>query len=150
METVGCRSRASGSSRGYDNNHLKRDFPKAWKAAGIDVGLASGSWYLETGSGMGAVLNTAAALNAYTLSDRGTWRKFANRRDLRLLVEGEPRLFNQYGVTLVNPARFPHVRKDEAMSFIEWLTSPDGQQAIADYPGGGTPLFFPNYTGLAS
>jgi len=115
-----------------------------WKAAGIDLDQAKGPWYKDTGSGMGPALNTAAALNAYILADRGTWLSFKNRADLTLLVEGDQRLFNQYGVILVNPAKFPSVKKDWGQQFIDWVVSPDGQQAIADYKIDGQQLFFPN------
>ena len=116
-----------------------------WQDAGIDPKPFSGQWYRETGSGMGPTLNTAAAMEAYALTDRGTWLNFRNRGDLEILVEGDPKLFNQYGVMLVNPARHPHVKKDLGMRFIDWLTSPEGQQAIADYRINGEQLFFPNY-----
>ncbi|GAB4448995.1 MAG: extracellular solute-binding protein [Rhodocyclaceae bacterium] len=115
-----------------------------WKAAGVDLGKARGPWYRETGSGMGPALNTAASMNAYLVADRGTWLSFRNPRDLRILVEGDTRLFNQYGVMLVNPARHPHVKADAGRRFIDWLVSPEGQKAIAAYRVGGRQLFFPN------
>ena len=115
-----------------------------WKAAGIDIDQAKGPWYKDTGSGMGPALNTASALNAYILADRGTWLSFKNRGDLVTLVEGDQRLFNQYGVILVNPVRFPSVKKELGQQFIDWLVSPDGQQTIADYKIDGQQLFFPN------
>jgi len=120
-----------------------------WKEAGIDIGKEkadrnSGRWYKEIGQGMGAALNTASAANAYVLADRGTWLSFKNRGDLAILVAGDRRLFNQYGVMLVNPARHPHVKKEEGQSFIDWLISPAGQKAIADYKIAGQQLFFPN------
>jgi len=118
-----------------------------WKAAGI--GQPKGAWYRETGSGMGATLNTAAGMNAYALTDRGTWLSFRNRADLVVLVEGDKRLFNQYGVMLVNPAKHPHVKKEMGQRFIDWLISPAGQAAIAAYRIDGEPLFFPNYRALA-
>jgi tungstate transport system substrate-binding protein len=118
-----------------------------WKLAGIDVaGADRGPWYKEIGQGMGAALNTASAANAYVLSDRGTWISFKNRGDLVIGVEGDQRLFNQYGVILVNPAKHPHVKKDRGQAFIDWLTSPQGQGAIADYKIDGQQLFFPNAT----
>jgi tungstate transport system substrate-binding protein len=118
-----------------------------WKAANIDVaGADRGTWYKEIGQGMGAALNTASASNAYVLADRGTWIAFKNRDELVISVEGDRRLFNQYGVILVNPAKHPHVKKDEGQAFIEWLTSPEGQKAIADYKIEGQQLFFPNAT----
>jgi tungstate transport system substrate-binding protein len=115
-----------------------------WKAAGIDIAKEKGPWYRDTGSGMGPTLNTAAGMNAYTLSDRGTWLSFKNRADLIISVEGDQRLFNQYGVMLVNPARHPHVKKDLGQAFIDWLISSEGQKSIADYKIGGEQLFFPN------
>ena len=115
-----------------------------WKVAGIDIAKDKGPWYKEIGQGMGAALNTASASNAYVLADRGTWLSFKNRGDLVIAVEGDKRLFNQYGVMLVNPARHPHVKKEEGQSFIDWLISPAGQKAIADYKIAGQQLFFPN------
>jgi tungstate transport system substrate-binding protein len=118
-----------------------------WKIAGIDVaGADRGAWYKEIGQGMGAALNTASASNAYVLSDRGTWISFKNRGDLAIAVEGDQRLFNQYGVILVNPAKHPHVKKDQGQAFIDWLASPQGQAGIADYKIDGQQLFFPNAT----
>jgi tungstate transport system substrate-binding protein len=115
-----------------------------WQAAGIDIGKSKGSWYRDTGSGMGPTLNTASGMNAYALTDRGTWLSFKNRGDLVISVEGDQRLFNQYGVILVNPAKHPHVKKDMGQAFIDWIVSPDGQAAIAAYKIGGEQLFFPN------
>jgi len=115
-----------------------------WKLAGVDIGKDKGLWYKEIGQGMGAALNTASAANAYVLADRGTWLAFKNRGDLDILVQGDKRLFNQYGVMLVNPAKHPHVKKELGQSFIDWLTSPEGQKAIADYKIDGQQLFFPN------
>lgn len=115
-----------------------------WKAAGIDIDQAKGPWYKDTGSGMGPALNTAAALGAYILADRGTWLSFKNRGDLTILVEGDQRLFNQYGVILVNPAKFPNVKKQLGLEFINWVVSPEGQRTIADYKIDGQQLFFPN------
>jgi tungstate transport system substrate-binding protein len=117
---------------------------RLWKDAGIDIAAVKGPWYRETGSGMGPALNTASGLNAYILSDRGTWLNFHNRGELRIVVEGDRRLFNQYGVMLVNPDRHPNVKKDLGQRFIDWVVSPRGQQAIADYRIGGEQLFFPN------
>jgi tungstate transport system substrate-binding protein len=105
-----------------------------------------GSWYREIGQGMGAALNTASAANAYVLADRGTWLSFRNPGDLAIVVEGDNRLFNQYGVILVNPAKHAHVKKDLGQAFVDWLTSPEGQSAIAAYKVGGEQLFFPNAT----
>lgn len=114
-----------------------------WKGAGIEV-FPSSAWYKETGSGMGPALNTASAMNGYILSDRATWLTFKNRGDLAILVQGDPRLFNQYGVMLVNPSKFPQVKKAEGQAFIDWLISKDGQDTIASYKVGGEQLFFPN------
>jgi tungstate transport system substrate-binding protein len=118
-----------------------------WKQAGIDLAAVRGDWYKEIGQGMGPALNTASAQNAYVLSDRGTWLAFKNRGELAILVEGDGRLFNQYGVMLVNPAKHPQVRASEGQAFIDWLVSPEGQRAIADYKIAGEQLFFPNATG---
>ncbi len=115
-----------------------------WKDAGIDPAAHKTTWYRETGSGMGPSLNTASSMNAYLLADRGTWLNFKNRGDLAILVEGDQKLFNPYGVMLVNPARHPHVKKADGLAFIDWLTSPDGQAAIAGYKIGGEQLFFPS------
>jgi tungstate transport system substrate-binding protein len=115
-----------------------------WRAASVDLDAAKGPWYRETGSGMGPALNTASAMNAYILTDRGTWLSFKNRGDLALLVEGDTRLFNQYGVIAVNPAKHSHVKQDLGKQFIDWIVSPKGQEAIASYKVGGEQLFFPN------
>jgi tungstate transport system substrate-binding protein len=130
-------------SRGDDSGTHKLE-QALWKGAGVDVRAASGTWYRETGSGMGATLNTASGLSAYTLSDRGTWISFGNKADLALLFEGDPRLFNAYGVILVNPGRHPHIKAQDGQSFIDWLTSARGQQAISNFRVGGEQLFFPN------
>src|SRR5215475_9278751 len=115
-----------------------------WKAAGIDIAKDKGPWYKEIGQGMGAALNTASASNAYVLSDRGTWIAFKNRGELDIVVQGDKRLFNQYGVMLVNPAKHPHVKKELGQTFVDWLVSAAGQKAIADYKIEGQQLFFPN------
>jgi len=115
-----------------------------WKQAGIDIAASKGSWYREIGQGMGAALNTAGAMNAYVLSDRGTWISFKNRGDLDIVVEGDKRLFNQYGVMLVNPGKFPSVKKELGQTFVDWLVSPEGQAAIAGYKIDGQQLFFPD------
>ena len=115
-----------------------------WKDASIDPKASTGGWYRETGSGMGPTLNIASSMNAYALTDRGTWLNFRNRGELRVLVEGDERLFNQYGVVVVNPARHPHVKLKQAQAFADWILSAEGQQAIADYRIGGEALFFPN------
>jgi tungstate transport system substrate-binding protein len=132
-------------SRGDDSGTDKAE-KRLWQEAGIDIKAASGRWYKDTGSGMGPTLNTAAAMDAYTLSDRGTWLSFQNRRNLAITVEGDKRLFNQYGVILVNPARHPTVKEALGRRFIDWLVSPDGQQTIASYKINGAQLFFPNAT----
>ena len=120
-----------------------------WRQAEIDPSVdklaGKGTWYRETGSGMGPTLNTASAMNAYAFTDRGTWLSFKNRGELAILVEGDSKLFNQYGVMLVNPAKHPHVKKDLGMQFIDWITSPEGQAAIAAYKIEGQQLFFPNF-----
>jgi tungstate transport system substrate-binding protein len=115
-----------------------------WKAAGIDIAKDKGPWYRDTGSGMGPTLNTASGMNAYALTDRGTWLSFKNRGELVISVEGDQRLFNQYGVMLVNPAKHPHVKKELGQAFVDWVISPEGQSAIADYKINGEQLFFPN------
>jgi tungstate transport system substrate-binding protein len=115
-----------------------------WKASGIDLEKVRGAWYRDTGQGMGPALNTAASMNAYLLADRATWLAFKNRGDLAVLVEGDRALFNQYGVMLVNPDKHPNVKKELGQAFIDWLVSPEGQKAIADYKIGGEQLFFPN------
>ena len=113
-----------------------------FKLAGVDPLQGKGSWYRETGSGMGPALNTASSMNAYILADRGTWLAFKNRGELGIVVEGDKRLFNPYGVMLVNPARHPHVKVSEGSAFIEWIVSKEGQDAIASYKVGGEQLFF--------
>jgi tungstate transport system substrate-binding protein len=115
-----------------------------WKQAGVDIASPKGPWYRDTGQGMGPALNTAASMNAYLLADRGTWIAFRNRGDLTVLVAGDKRLFNQYGVMVVSPAKHPHVKKELAQAFVDWLVSSEGQRAIADYRIGGQQLFFPN------
>jgi tungstate transport system substrate-binding protein len=115
-----------------------------WKAAGVDIAKEKGPWYRDTGQGMGPALNTAAGMNAYILSDRGTWLSFKNRGELTIVVEGDKRLFNQYGVMLVNPQKHPNVKKEWGQAFVDWLISPAGQQAIAGYKINGQQLFFPN------
>ncbi|NEU99120.1 substrate-binding domain-containing protein [Bradyrhizobium uaiense] len=117
---------------------------RLWKDAGVDLGSAKGQWYREIGQGMGPGLNMAAASNAYVLSDRGTWLSFRNRGELAVLTEGDRRLFNQYGVMLVNPAKHPTVKATDGQAFIDWLISQAGQSVIAGYKVGGEQLFFPN------
>jgi tungstate transport system substrate-binding protein len=115
-----------------------------WKQADIDTASMKQSWYREIGQGMGAALNAAAAMNGYVLSDRGTWISFKNRGELEIVVEGDKRLFNQYGVMLVNPEKYPSVKKELGQTFVDWLVSPEGQAAIAGYKIDGQQLFFPN------
>ena len=117
-----------------------------WRDAGLDINAIKGNWYREVGQGMGPALNMAMASDAYVLTDRGTWLSFKNRGDLAVVVEGDRRLFNQYGVMLVNPAKHPHVKAAEGQAFADWLVSPEGQAAIAGYKIGGEQLFFPNAT----
>jgi len=135
-------------SRGDDSGTHKAEM-RLWAASGIDPRAHSGAWYKQTGSGMGATLNTTSSLNAYTLSDRGTWLSFQNRGLLAIMVEGDPRLFNPYGVILVNPARHPHVKVADANAFIDWLTGADGQRAISGFRINGERLFTPSATGAA-
>jgi tungstate transport system substrate-binding protein len=115
-----------------------------WAMAGIDIANEKGPWYRETGQGMGPALNTASSMNAYVLSDRATWLAFMNRGELAILVEGDKRLMNQYGVMLVNPEKHPSVKRADGQAFIDWVVSPEGQAAIAEYEIGGEQLFFPN------
>jgi tungstate transport system substrate-binding protein len=130
-------------SRGDDSGTHKLEL-SLWKAAGVDVSAASGTWYREAGAGMGATLNTASGLDAYSLTDRGTWISFKNRGNLAIPVEGDGRLFNQYGVMLVNPKKHPHVKATDGQTFIDWLLSDKGQQAIAAFRIEGEQAFFPN------
>jgi tungstate transport system substrate-binding protein len=117
-----------------------------WRTAGVDIEKSKGAWYRDTGSGMGPALNTAASMNAYILTDRGTWLNFKNRGQLGIVVEGDKALFNQYGVILVSPAKHAHVKQADGQKFIDWVTSSDGQANIAAYRIGGEQLFFPNAT----
>ncbi|WP_439366452.1 substrate-binding domain-containing protein [Bradyrhizobium sp. DASA03005] len=117
---------------------------RLWKEAGVDLSAGKDTWYREIGQGMGPALNMASSWNAYLLSDRGTWLSFKNRGELAILTEGDKRLFNQYGVMLVNPEKHPNVKAKEGQAFIDWLISPQGQDAIAGYKVGGEQLFFPN------
>ncbi len=130
-------------SRGDDSGTHKAE-RRLWRAAGVDPSTTSGTSYREVGSGMGAALNTAASLDAYTLTDRGTWIAFRNKQDLALLVEGDAGLLNQYSVIRVDPTRHPHVKAEEAKAFVDWLTSAEGQGAIAAFKVSGQQLFFPN------
>ena len=136
-------------ARGDDSGTSKAEL-RLWQEAGIDPKTGEGGWYRDTGSGMGPTLNTAAAMDGYTLSDRGTWLSFKNKQALRIVVAGDRRLFNQYGVMLVNPAKHPTAKQDLGRQFIEWLVSPAGQKTIADYRINGDQLFFPDATGGSS
>jgi tungstate transport system substrate-binding protein len=127
-----------------DESGTHKEELRLWKEAGVDPKPSSGKWYLETGSGMGATLNTAVGKQAYALTDRGTWLSFANKGDFNILVEGDPKLFNQYGVILVNPEKHKKVKAKEGQAFIDWLTGKEGQAAIASFKIGGEQLFFPN------
>lgn len=139
-------SKAPFASRGDDSGTHKKE-RGLWKAAGVDIAAASGSWYRETGSGMGATLNTAAAMDAYALTDRGTWLSFKNRKNLDIVAEGDKRLFNPYGVMLVNPKKHPHVKAALGQQFIDWLVGPEGQKAVGDFRINGKILFKPNAMG---
>ena len=138
-----AKAKAPFTSRGDDSGTHRMEL-RLWKEAGIDVKAAQGGWYKELGAGMGATLNTAAGLNAYTLSDRATWVTFKNRADLVLLDEGDTRLFNQYSVILTNPVKHKHVKKAAALRFMDWMTSPEGQEAIGNFKVEGQTLFNPN------
>ncbi|NKC32039.1 substrate-binding domain-containing protein [Falsiroseomonas selenitidurans] len=138
-----AQARAPFISRG-DRSGTHAAELRLWRQAGVDPASGRGAWYREVGQGMGPALNTAAAQGGYILTDRATWLSFRNRQDLRILVEGDARLFNQYGVMLVNPERHAHVKRADGQRFIDWLVSPAGQAAIAGYKINGEPLFFPN------
>ena len=144
-----AETKAPFVARGDDSGTSKAEM-RLWKEAGIDPKTAGAGWYRDTGSGMGPTLNTAAAMDGYTLSDRGTWLSFKNKQDLTVVVEGDRRLFNQYGVMLVNPQKHPHVKRDLGEKFIDWLISADGQRTIAEYKINGVQLFFPDAKGSPS
>ena len=131
------------ASRGDDSGTHKKEL-SLWKEAGIDPAAASGGWYRETGSGMGATLNAAVGMGAYAMTDRASWISFGNKGNFQIAVEGDESLFNQYGVILVNPDKFPNVKAEEGQAFIDWLLSKEGQQAIASFKVDGQQLFFPN------
>jgi tungstate transport system substrate-binding protein len=141
-----AKAKARFASRGDDSGTHKKEL-SLWQEAGVDPAAASGHWYRETGSGMGPTLNTAVGMEAYTLTDRGTWISFENKRDLKVLVEGDDALFNQYGVIRVSPEHCPNVKSEAAQQFVDWITGPEGQQAIAGYEINGQQLFFPNASG---
>ena len=138
-----AQAQAPFASRADDSGTHKAEL-KLWEQAGVDPKASSGAWYLETGSGMGATLNLAIGKRAYALTDRGTWLAFANKDNYNILVEGDGKLFNQYGVMLVDPVKHPNVRAKEGQAFIDWLTGSEGQAAIAGYKINGQQLFFPN------
>ncbi len=141
--TAVAEAKVPFTSRGDDSGTHKAEM-RHWETAGIDPTAASGTWYREAGAGMGATLNVASGMGAYVLTDRATWLSFGNRGDLEILVEGDPRLFNQYGVTLVNSEKHPGVRAAAGQRFIDWLIGPDGQAAIESYQLDGQQMFFPN------
>jgi len=144
-----ANAKAPFVARGDESGTSKAEM-RLWKEAGIDPKTRGESWYHDTGSGMGQTLYAAAAMDGYTLSDRGTWLSFRNKQNLTIVVEGDRRLFNQYGVMLVNPAKYPHVKQDLGLKFIDWLTSANGQKTIADYKIDGAQLFFPDAKGSSS
>ncbi|MCR9255237.1 MAG: extracellular solute-binding protein [Alphaproteobacteria bacterium] len=137
------------ASRGDDSGTHKAE-QRLWAETGVDVSAASGGWYRETGSGMGATLNTGVGMGAYILTDRATWISFGNKGSHRVLVEGDSKLFNQYGIILVNPAKHARVKAEAGQAFIDWLTGPEGQAAIAKFKIGGQQLFFPNAKGAGA
>ena len=136
-------SKSTFASRGDNSGTHKKEIA-LWKEAGVDTSAGSGTWYRETGSGMGATLNAAVGMGAYALTDRGTWISFKNKGDYQIAVEGDKGLFNQYGVILVNPTKHPNVKKTEGQAFIDWILGEEGQTAIANYKLDGQQLFFPN------
>jgi tungstate transport system substrate-binding protein len=144
-----AEAKAPFVARGDDSGTSKAEL-RLWKEAAIDPKTTGAGWYRDTGQGMGPALNTAAAMSAYILCDRGTWLSFRNRGELAIAVEGDRRLYNQYGVMLVNPAKHPHVKQAFAQKFIDWLTSTAGQQTIADFKINGAQLFFPDANGAPS
>jgi tungstate transport system substrate-binding protein len=144
-----AEAKAPFVARGDDSGTSKAEM-RLWKEAGIDPKTAEAGWYRDTGSAMGPTLNAAAAMDGYTLSDRGTWLSFKNKQNLTIVVEGDRRLFNQYGVMLVNPQNHPHVKRELGEKFIDWLTSADGQQIIAGYKISGAQPFFPDAKGSPS
>jgi tungstate transport system substrate-binding protein len=130
-------------SRGDDSGTHKAE-QRLWQQAGIDAKAASGTWYREAGTGMGATINTGVGMGAYVFTDRATWSSFKNRGDYKIVVEGDKALFNQYGIILVNPAKHPHVKQVEGQAFIDWILSPEGQNAIRSFQINGEQQFFPN------
>ena len=144
-----ARAGAAFASRGDDSGTHRKEL-ELWSQTEVDTASASGGWYRETGSGMGATLNVAVGMNAYTLTDRATWIAFGNKGNFAIHVEGDARLFNQYGVILVNPRMHPHVKAAAGQAFIDWLLGPEGQSAIASFTIGDRQLFFPNAGRVAS
>lgn len=142
LKTI-AEKKAVFASRGDDSGTHKKE-KRLWKDSGIDPTASSGSWYRETGSGMGATLNAAVGMGAYAMTDRATWISFKNKGNFKILVEGDPKLFNQYGVILVNPEKYPNVHAKEGQAFVDWVISPEGQAAIASYKVDGQQLFYPN------
>jgi tungstate transport system substrate-binding protein len=138
-----AKKKATFASRGDDSGTHKKE-KSLWKGAGVDPTKASGTWYRETGSGMGATLNAGVGMGAYALTDRATWISFKNKGNFEIMVEGDPDLFNQYGVILVNPKKYPNVKAEAGQEFIDWITGPEGQAAIASYKVDGQQLFYPN------
>ena len=134
------------ASRGDDSGTHKAEL-RLWGQTDVDVAAASGSWYRETGSGMGATLNIGTAMGAYVMTDRATWIAFGNKGDYQIAVEGDPKMFNQYGIILVNPEKHPNVKAELGQRFIDWVLSEEGQAAIAGYQVDGQQLFFPNAEG---
>jgi tungstate transport system substrate-binding protein len=138
-----AEEQAKFASRGDDSGTNKKEMA-LWKGAGMDPTKSSGTWYRETGSGMGATLNASVGMGAYTLTDRATWISFKNKGNFEIMVEGDPDLFNQYGVILVNPKKYPNVKAKAGQEFIDWITGPKGQAAVASYKVDGQQLFYPN------
>jgi len=138
-----AQAEALFASRGDDSGTHKAELG-LWKEAGVDVNAASGGWYRETGSGMGATLNIGTGMGAYVMTDRASWISFGNKGDHRIAVEGDPRLFNQYGIVLVNPEKHPNVKAEPGRQFVDWILSEEGQAAIASFQIDGQQLFFPN------
>ncbi|MHC5654141.1 ABC transporter substrate-binding protein [Stappia sp.] len=138
-----AESKAPFASRGDDSGTHKAEL-RLWKAADVDVSKASGDWYRETGSGMGATLNTGTGMGAYVMTDRATWISFGNKGDYKIAVQGDDKMFNQYGIILVNKEKHPNVKADLGQTFVDWVISDAGQKVIADYKVDGEQLFFPN------
>lgn len=142
LEQIG-KQKSPFLSRGDDSGTNKREL-ELWREADFDPKTVSGGWYRETGSGMGATLNTAVAMQGYALTDRATWLSYKNKQNMRVLFEGDKRLFNQYGIIVVNPEKYPHVKIKAANQFVNWLLSAQGQSLIASYKLAGEQLFTPD------